>query len=212
MSGGAVKTDWFPRWLKCPLGMYLASSWVVCGGGLSHAVPCCPTQSDDLWSNYRSTSQAGTTGKCLADVENNAKEEEVKRPKTLSATFVRTIHQPGRYGDGRGGHGLSLLVKPTKIEGRLSKSWAQKIQTNGKYTNVGLGSYPAVNLAEARRRALRNRQAIEEGRNPRARKVPTFCQATEQVIRLHAAQVETGRQVPRALAVEPSNLRLCALR
>ena len=116
----------------------------------------------------------------------------MKRPSTLSATFVRTIRQPGRYGDGRGGHGLSLLVKPTKIEGRVSKSWAQKIRINSTVTNLGLGSYPAVTLAEARRRALRNRQAIEEGRNPRARKVPTFRQATEQVIRLHAAKWKPG--------------------
>ncbi len=116
----------------------------------------------------------------------------MKRPSTLSATFVRTIRQPGRYGDGRGGHGLSLLVKPTKIEGRVSKSWAQKIRINNRVTNLGLGSYPAVTLAEARRRALRNRQAIEEGRNPRARKVPTFRQATEQVVRLHAAKWKPG--------------------
>ena len=73
----------------------------------------------------------------------------MKRPATLSATFVRTIRQPGRYGDGRGGHGLSLLVKPTKIKGRLSKTWAQRIRINGKYTCRGLGSYPAVTLAEA---------------------------------------------------------------
>ena len=35
------------------------------------------------------------------------------RPKRLSAAFVRTVKRPGRYGDGRGGYGLSLLVKPT---------------------------------------------------------------------------------------------------
>ncbi|MCY4363067.1 MAG: hypothetical protein OXE42_12945 [Gammaproteobacteria bacterium] len=45
----------------------------------------------------------------------------MKRPKILSASFVRTINRPGRYGDGRGGHGLSLLVKPM-TNGRLSKS------------------------------------------------------------------------------------------
>ena len=45
----------------------------------------------------------------------------MKRPATLTAAFVRTIRLPGRYGDGRGSHGLSLLVKPTKIQGRLSK-------------------------------------------------------------------------------------------
>ena len=84
------------------------------------------------------------------------------------------------------------MVKPTKIEGRLSKAWVQRIRINGKETNLGLGSYPAVTLAEARQRALRNRQAVEEGRNPRARKAPTFGQATEKVIRLHAAKWKPG--------------------
>ena len=116
----------------------------------------------------------------------------MKRPPTLTASFVRTVTQPGRYGDGRGGHGLSLLVKPTNIQGRLSKTWAQRNQINGRYTNLGLGSYPAVTLAEARRRALRNRQALAEGRNPRPRKTPTFHQATEQVIRLHATKWKPG--------------------
>ena len=41
----------------------------------------------------------------------------MKRPKQLSAAFVKTVKRPGRYGDGRGGHGLSLLVKPTSIPG-----------------------------------------------------------------------------------------------
>ena len=84
------------------------------------------------------------------------------------------------------------MVKPTKTKGRLSKAWVQRIKINGKETNLGLGSYPAVTLAEARRRALRNRQAVEEGRNPRARKTPTFRQATERVIKLHAAKWKPG--------------------
>ena len=116
----------------------------------------------------------------------------MKRPATLSATFVRTIRQPGRYGDGRGGHGLSLLVKPTRIKGRLSRTWAQRIRINGKYTCWGLGSYPAVTLAEARRRALGNNQSIEEGRHPQIRKAPTFRQATEKVIQLHTAKWKPG--------------------
>ena len=116
----------------------------------------------------------------------------MKRPATLSATFVRTVRQPGRYGDGRGGHGLSLLVKPTKIEGRLSKTWAQRTRINGKYTYIGLGSYPAVTLTEAHRRALRNKQAIEETHHRRTRNTPTFRQATEKVIQLHAAKWKPG--------------------
>ena len=116
----------------------------------------------------------------------------MKRPKTLSPAFVKSVTRPGRYGDGRGGHGLSLVVRPTKIEGRFSKAWVQRIRINGRETNLGLGSYPAVTLAEARRRALRNRRAVEEGRNPRARKVPTFRQATERVIRLYSAKWKPG--------------------
>ena len=44
------------------------------------------------------------------------------RPKKLSATFVDKIRIPGCYGDGRGGYGLSLLVKST-ANGRISRSW-----------------------------------------------------------------------------------------
>ncbi len=115
-----------------------------------------------------------------------------KRPTSLSAAFVKTVRRPGRYGDGRGGHGLSLLVKPTTIEGRLSKTWAQRVRINGSITTLGLGSYPAVTLAEARSRALKNRRAIEEGRNPRGDKTPTFAEAAEKVIQLHAAKWKPG--------------------
>ena len=45
----------------------------------------------------------------------------MKRPKRLSATFVQTVNIPGRYGDGRGGLGLSLLVKSASAGG-FSKS------------------------------------------------------------------------------------------
>ena len=109
----------------------------------------------------------------------------VKRPKRLSAAFVRTVKQPGRYGDGRGGYGLSLLVKPT-ASGRLSKTWAQRMRIAGKPFNVGLGPYPVVTLAEARTKALENRRAIEKGMDPRSGGMPTFERAAEKVIGLHA--------------------------
>ena len=69
-----------------------------------------------------------------------------KRPRRLSATFVRTVNLPGRYGGGYGGHGLSLLVKPA-AHGGVSKSWAQAIRPNGRTTSIGLGAYPVVMLA-----------------------------------------------------------------
>ena len=110
-----------------------------------------------------------------------------KRPKQLSAAFVKTVNQPGRYGDGRGGHGLSLLVKPTSTS-RLSKSWAQRLRLDGKPFDIGLGSFPRVPLALARARALENAQAVEQGQDPRVKPstIPTFIDAVDSVIEMHS--------------------------
>ena len=111
----------------------------------------------------------------------------MKRPKRLSATFVNTVNVPGRYGDGRGGHGLSLLVKSASTGG-FSKSWAQRIRLDGKAANVGLGGYPVITLARARQKALANARVVSEGRDPRNRasRAPTFERAVERVIEIHA--------------------------
>ena len=111
----------------------------------------------------------------------------MNRPKMLSATFVRNINQPGRYGDGRGGFGLSLLVK-SRDNGRLSKTWSQRLRIDGEETNVGLGPWPVVSLKKAREKALENRQLVEEGHDPRervGRRVPTLAEASEAVLKNH---------------------------
>ena len=131
----------------------------------------------------------------------------VKRPKRLSATFVNTVNVPGRYGDGRGGHGLSLLVKPA-THGGFSKSWAQRIRLDGKAANVGLGAYPVVTLARARQKALANARIVSEGRDPhdRAGRAPTFEQAVETVIEFHAEKLEGTAASP-----PPSGAPACAI-
>lgn len=107
----------------------------------------------------------------------------MKRPKQLSATFVAGVKVPGRFGDGRGGHGLSLLVKKSSTE-RFSKSWAQRLRIRGKPCDIGLGSFPVVTLATAREKALTNARMVAEGGDPRIPPivVPTFVQALDQVI------------------------------
>ena len=112
----------------------------------------------------------------------------MNRPKTLSAAFVKTVKVPGRYGDGRGGYGLSVLVKDTST-GRLSKSWAQRLRIDGEAFNIGLGQYPIVSLAEARAKALQHRRDVEKGIDPRSPSagIPTFEEAADVVIKLHAA-------------------------
>ena len=103
---------------------------------------------------------------------------------TLNARFVATVNRPGRYGDGRGGYGLALNVK-TMANGRIAKSWVQRIRFNGKATNIGIGRYPVVSLSEARKKALGNVRAIAQGRHPRESGIPTFAEALDAVIEIH---------------------------
>ncbi len=110
------------------------------------------------------------------------------RPLMLTPTFAKNVKAPGRYGDGRGGLGLSLLVRPAS-RGGFTKSWTQYVRIGGRPTSLGLGRYPVVTLAMARERALENARAIADGRDPRGgspRGVPTFAQALETVIAIHA--------------------------
>ncbi len=90
------------------------------------------------------------------------------RPNKLSATFVAKVRSPGRYGDGRGGNGLSLLVKTT-ASGRISRSWTQRLRIYGRPCDVGLGGFPQVSLLEARDKALDNAKAVRQGRDPRVK-------------------------------------------
>ncbi len=109
----------------------------------------------------------------------------MKRPAKLSATFVSRVREPGTYGDGFGGHGLALRVKPM-ANGRLSKNWVQRLRLNGRPINCGLGPFPVVTLADARAKALENRRLAHRGEDPRGGGVPTFRQACDTVIRLRA--------------------------
>ena len=95
----------------------------------------------------------------------------------MTVSLTSTDVLPRRYGDGRGGHGLSLLVKPT-THGGFSKSWAQRIRLDGKAANVGLGAYRVVTLARARQKALPHAQiseALARVRASRAHRATAFA-------------------------------------
>ncbi len=112
---------------------------------------------------------------------------DMTRPNILTAAFVKNTKTPGRYGDGRGGQGLILVVKPMKSNPRLSKAWIQRMIIAGKPTHLGLGSYPVVTLQMARDAALANARLMHQGIDPRSSSAPTFGQAVEKVITIHKA-------------------------
>ena len=104
--------------------------------------------------------------------------------RKLTAPFAKTIRDPGRYGDGHGGYGLILVVRP-RVAGGVRKSWIQRIRINGRPTHLGLGQYPLVGLADARQKAFENRQAIERGLDPRVGDMSTFSEVVERFLRVH---------------------------
>ena len=111
--------------------------------------------------------------------------QKAARPQQggLTPHFVRSVTRPGRYGDGHGGFGLSLHVKPAAI-GRLSKTWNQRLPIEAGKREIGLGSYPAIPLHLARRKALDNWQRVKAGEDILATRLPTptVSEAFDQVI------------------------------
>ena len=109
------------------------------------------------------------------------------KSERLTHTFIKSVTKEGRYGDGRGGLGLSILVRKTQNGGR-SKTWSQRLhigKARQEYT-PGLGSWPLVTLADARAKAFENARLVKQGvdiRKPAAH-VPTVAEAFETVIPL----------------------------
>ncbi len=99
--------------------------------------------------------------------------------KRLTATAIKHA-KPGRHSDG---HGLLLYVKES---GR--KSWVQRLTIHGKRRDIGLGSVELVSLADARAKAYAYWRVARTGGDPladREKKIPTFREAAEEVVKLY---------------------------
>jgi len=108
--------------------------------------------------------------------------------RRLTATFVRQVREPGRYGDG---NGLCLVVDPS-----LASRWVLRVQANGRRRDIGLGGSKSVTLAEARDLAQEIRRKARTGQDPVAVRrderegVPSFEAMAKTV---HAAHLNTWR-------------------
>ena len=108
--------------------------------------------------------------------------------KKLTAAFVKTVTEPGKYGDQ---HGLILRVLPSG-----AKQWIWRGTVRGRRRDLGLGGFPYVSLAEARQAAFDYRRLARGGGDPsalrRGRAVPTFEQALEEVLAIHRGSWRDG--------------------
>lgn len=107
--------------------------------------------------------------------------------KALTAQFVKTVKDPGKYFDG---HGLFLRVQPNG-----QRQWVQRITIRGKRCELGLGNPSLVSLAEARETALANRKLAVSGGDPmRAKKEAEAVLSFEDAARkVHALHLPTWR-------------------
>ena len=82
--------------------------------------------------------------------------------KNLTAAKIKALRDPGRHPDGSI-PGLYFFVNQ-----KGSRSWVQRIvdPTTSKRRDVGLGSYPEINLSKAREFAGDNRRRVAEGTAP----------------------------------------------
>ena len=76
----------------------------------------------------------------------------------LTALKVTNTTEPGLYADGG-----NLYLQIGK---RGGKSWIFRYRRNGRLRDMGLGSFPTVTLADARKRATAHRNTLTEGKDP----------------------------------------------
>src|SRR5260370_11688446 len=83
----------------------------------------------------------------------------------LSDRKVRNA-MPGMHADG----GNLLLQVTIGAAGNINKSWLFRYSRSGHERRMGLGTYPAVTLAEARQRAADARKLLTAGKDPLSEK------------------------------------------
>ena len=100
--------------------------------------------------------------------------------KRLTAKFAESISQPGKYYDGDAG----LYLHVQERNGRIRKSYMQRVTVRGRRVEIGLGSVKWTTPSEARVNAQANRKIARTNGDPRDRTggVPTFAAALDKVL------------------------------
>ena len=112
-----------------------------------------------------------------------------KRPPRLTETFIRSIKEPCKRGDGRGSHGLAIIARE-KAGGGLSLFWQQRVLIDDKQRTIGLGNYPEITLKMARVKAFENARKLALGEDilkPK-RVIPTLAEAFDALIALRTPE------------------------
>ncbi len=113
-----------------------------------------------------------------------------QKNQALTAAFVKAVKHSGKtnYAERHYDSGRTGLMLNVKASG--TKSWVQIIHIHGQRKGMGLGAYPRVSLAQARKKAVANQDVAREDGDPRRPKKgpPRFRDAATTVIELQAGE------------------------
>ncbi|MDB2608221.1 Arm DNA-binding domain-containing protein [Planktomarina temperata] len=103
--------------------------------------------------------------------------------RNLTEKFCNSVTEVGKHPDNRR-QGLFLMVQKTG-----SKNWGQilHVKNSGEKPELGLGGFPTISLAEARKIASENHALARRGINPKKSRavqqtIPNFAELAEEVI------------------------------
>lgn len=113
----------------------------------------------------------------------------------LSAGFIRTVKEPGKYGDANR-TGLILVVSNSG-----TKRWVQRIVIQGKRRDLSLGQAGdgpgCISLRDARDIAAENKGMAEKGLDPVAERAESEVMTFEKAARLAHAEHSRNLKNPK---------------
>jgi len=116
--------------------------------------------------------------------------------KELSAKEVESAQLPTSKSECELYDGENLILRLKAGRSQTNKSWMLRYMLDGKRRKVGLGSYPEVTLAEARKKALELLTQIQGGIDPLAEKAKAKAKAlADEVATTHGATPTTIREL-----------------
>ena len=101
----------------------------------------------------------------------------------LTSVLVERAKPQAKYIRLNDGDGLSLVIRPSG-----SKAWQVRTVKDGRKTNRGIGAYPKMKLAEARReaQAIRAKPAASREEEEEVSHTPTFAKVAELYLKANA--------------------------
>ena len=102
----------------------------------------------------------------------------------MNARQCKEETKPGRH---RVADTLYLYVQVSNKNG-VRKSWVQRVKIDGKRYDIGLGPFALVTVQEAKDKAIDNRRAILQGRNP-------FLEQKREVMQTFKAAAESAHKI-----------------